>query len=195
METKDPLERLRAFYHKQLNEIADDVEEQYMKLPVDADGLPIRPGDRLVHSKDTIVAAFVADDYICTPYGIRVPSLACRLVKPDLVAEELAKFLTACGDDDPHHYDEQIAEFAERIRKVMELRSEPVSMRTFDSMETALSIAEKAVEIEELRRENYELCEENKELAHRRAELESALNKATGNWAKADALLRELQAD
>ena len=28
--------------------------------------------------------------------------------------------LSACGDDDPHYYDEQIAEFAERIRKAVE---------------------------------------------------------------------------
>ena len=54
------------------------------------------------------------------------------------------------------------------------LGSELMSMRTFDSMETALSIAEKEVEIEELRRENDELCKENEELVHRRAELESA---------------------
>ena len=54
------------------------------------------------------------------------------------------------------------------------LGNEPKSMRVFDSMETALAIAEKEVEIEELKRENAELCSENTELAHRRAELEAA---------------------
>lgn len=138
MEIKDPIARLReiavtlddaaasmsehgfSFPGIKAKSIADEIEDQYMKLPVDTDGVPIKPGDRLVHGPETIVAAFVADDYICTPYGIQVPSLACRLVKPDPVAEELAKFLSACGDDDPHYYDEQIAEFAERIRKAVE---------------------------------------------------------------------------
>lgn len=54
------------------------------------------------------------------------------------------------------------------------LSDEPKSMRVFDSMETALTIAEKEVEIEKLKRENAELCDENEELVHRRAELEAA---------------------
>ena len=77
---------------------------------------------------------------------------------------------------DYHGYEQAAIEAWENIKawnSRAELRSEPLSMRTFDSMETALSIAEKEVEIEELRRENYELCKENEELAHRRAELES----------------------
>lgn len=55
------------------------------------------------------------------------------------------------------------------------LGDEPKSMRVFDSMETALTIAEKEVEIEELKRENAELYDENEALTHRRAELEAAM--------------------
>ena len=97
-------------------------DECYMRLPVDADGVPIRPGDKLVHGKNTIVAAFVANDYICTPYGIRVPSLACRLVKPDTVEsllEEFArKFVNTCQLTSEESV--MITNYAERIRKAVQ---------------------------------------------------------------------------
>ena len=88
-----------------------------MKLPVDADGVPIRPGDKVMLGNFAPVITGVGGETVT----LGQPYLAsdCRHFKPDTVAEELAKFLSACGDDDPHYYDEEIAEFAERIRKVM----------------------------------------------------------------------------
>lgn len=69
-----------------------NVDAQYMKLPVDADGVLIRPGDRLAYGPETVVAAFVSDDYICTPNGTQVPSHTCRHVKPNTVERLLEEF-------------------------------------------------------------------------------------------------------
>ena len=88
----------------------------YMKLPVDADGVPIRPGEYVEYNGHVErVNAVGGSGFTSAPM---VASEMCRHAKTDTVAEELAKFLSACGDDDPHYYDEEIAEFAERIRKV-----------------------------------------------------------------------------
>lgn len=65
METKDPIEQIREYARKLddiaagdsergfsplgllFEAIANGIESQYMKLPVDADGVPIRPGDEM----------------------------------------------------------------------------------------------------------------------------------------------------
>lgn len=56
----DSIEKLRkqlamsmdTWFKRELVRIADEIEaelaERYMKLPVDADGVPIRPGDKLI---------------------------------------------------------------------------------------------------------------------------------------------------
>lgn len=52
---KDPIERMRSYISKNfchpycasMNEMLDEIEAQYMRLPLDADGVPIRPGDEV----------------------------------------------------------------------------------------------------------------------------------------------------
>lgn len=143
--TEDPIKKLRSYIFKRvnypqypcMNVMLDEIEAQYMRLPVDADGEVLRIGDEvwfLNGEPDT-------DSYIVRGYGMsighkvdvflnhadegwcpNVMTVPSTLVhrKPDPIANELALFLTACGDDDPHYYDEQIEEFAKRIRKVVE---------------------------------------------------------------------------
>lgn len=142
MEIKDPIARLREIAATlddaaasmsehgfsipgiKAKSIADEIEAQYMRLPVDADGVPIRPGDLMldyetprhvcgIGCSDIILGGYQQDGQQGMRYGI---AANYRHVKPDTVESELAQFLTACGDDDPHYYDEQIAEYAERIR-------------------------------------------------------------------------------
>ena len=73
METKDPIDQLREHARKvsdmaaefsdrgfsplgfQLEALANEIAAQYMKLPVDADGVPIRPGDRVEGYEQTDV--------------------------------------------------------------------------------------------------------------------------------------------
>ncbi len=147
METRDPIERLRKFrdgvdrsamgLHTfvfsagDIAEIVADLEAQYMKLPVDADGMPIKPGDEMQFGTDAPVRvdSIGTSRCYCGDFGWfgsnggfygRGTLCSCRHhVKTDAVEEELARFLTACGDDDPHYYDEQIAEFAERVREIV----------------------------------------------------------------------------
>ena len=150
MEIKDPIELLReclkyehaldllreklgielksGWHYACLDRLADEIEAAYMKLPVDADGLPIHIGDTLLKSTGAPKASYgevvgVSDDSVWFDAKDGWESNWSNLtrhVKPDAVAEELARFLSACGDDDPHYYDEQIAEFAERIRKAVD---------------------------------------------------------------------------
>lgn len=105
-----------------------DIEQTHMRLPVDADGVPIHVGDELetAHGSRGIVE-YVGECEVRVYRGgehFRISqdeyAYTCRHVKPHTVEDILALFLTAVGDDDPHHYDEQIAEYAERIRKAVE---------------------------------------------------------------------------
>lgn len=124
-----------AFFEAECNRLRQalaEIERTHMKLPVDAEGVPIRIGDVLEDAKFSRIS-LVVDGYtseLKDGEGPIHPTTSqgnyesewfrekeYRHVKPDTVESELAQFLTACGDDDPHYYDEQIAEFAERIRK------------------------------------------------------------------------------
>ena len=146
MDSNNPIEQLREHARKvsdmaaelsehgfspigfQLEAIANEIEAQYLKLPVDEDGVPIHIGDMLLKSTGAPQASYgevvgLSDDSVWFDAKDGWESNWSNLtrhVKPDAVAEELARFLSACGDDDPHYYDEQIAEFAERIRKAVE---------------------------------------------------------------------------
>lgn len=137
METRDPVQRLREELSRKplfserngykpldrepLLELLDEIETRYMRLPVGADGLPIRLGDLLldVTYNYELYATKMFLGLDGWTINARRPD-ELRHVKSDTVKSELAEFLSACGDDDPHYYDEQIAEFAERIRKAVE---------------------------------------------------------------------------
>lgn len=137
METRDPIRQLRQELSREplfserngykpldrepLLELLDEIETRYMRLPVGADGVPIRPGD-LVFDITYNYELYATKMFLGLDgwtINARRPD-ELRNVKFDTVKSELAKFLTACGDDDPHYYDEQIAEFAERIRKAVD---------------------------------------------------------------------------
>lgn len=108
-----------------LDEIEREIAERYMALPVDADGVPIRAGDKLEYASGGWT--FTADSLEIDRWGAhvrsngqsRVQCANCRHVKPRTIEDILASFLTAVGDDDPHYYDEQIAEYAGEIRELM----------------------------------------------------------------------------
>ena len=105
-----------------LNGIGRELDERYMELPVDADGVPIHAGDEVsIDPKSPTVyeVEAVGDGVVVLDGMFTRPADECRRVKPDPVKELLALFLTACGDDDPHHYDEQIGEYAAKLREVM----------------------------------------------------------------------------
>lgn len=106
------------------DELRAEIAERYMELPVDADGVPIHVGDELetAHGGKVIVE-YVGECEVRVyrdgeHYRIFQDEYAytCRHVKPRTIEDILTLFLTAVGDDDPHYYDEQIAEYADEIR-------------------------------------------------------------------------------
>lgn len=146
---KDPIEWLRKYgtgdscLQKDLCGIADEIEAQYLKLPVDVDGVPIRIGDEMEWTnslngeKERFVCAGYTTEYSTwTPDNITLMATndecaefycdQCRHVKHDTVEgllEELALqhewgyLVMACNKDE---MDEVIADYAERIRKAVQ---------------------------------------------------------------------------
>lgn len=98
-------------YNVGFNDIADRIEaelsERYMKLPVDADGVPIHVGDTLEHVPGGW--AFTADMLEIDRWGnharmngqSRIPCECCRHVKPRTIEDVLldAGVSRACVED------------------------------------------------------------------------------------------------
>lgn len=143
METKDPIEKLRDYaaeccpeyeqHDSHMMRLADEIEAAYMKLPVDADGVPIRPGDTLVRG-DYMPFKVLSIDY--NDDGVRVfnensfgiTPCEYRHAKPDRVKELLKELMGEtvewCHYSGPMSgtrvQSEIIADYAERIRKAVE---------------------------------------------------------------------------
>lgn len=138
MKTKEPIEDLRGWVCvtranglgplgtnlEELDGIADEIEAQYMRLPVDADGVSIRPGDevRIDPQSPTIyeVEAVNDDEVVLDGMFLR-PADECRHVKPETVESILGEAIqfgahAATGT----RLEGVIAEYAERIRKAVE---------------------------------------------------------------------------
>lgn len=91
MNSVDKLRDYASRYHRvtgqmtEMGRIADEIEaeiaERYMALPVDADGVPIRVGDKIEHRGHTgDVWLFGANEIMCTD-RVCYPIGECHLVK------------------------------------------------------------------------------------------------------------------
>lgn len=141
METRDPIQRLREELSRKplfserngykpldrepLLELLDEIETRYMRLPVDADGVPIRPGDEMQFGTDATVRvdSIGTSRCYCGDFGWfgsnggfygRGTLRSCRHVKPDTVESLLEKFA-----DMPERIDRiaAVSRYAEHIRK------------------------------------------------------------------------------
>lgn len=147
-ETRNPIERLREHgavtigtrsAYWSLSQLADEIEEQYMKLPLDADGVPIRPGDDITWDGLEVfcVEAVSPDDANLFSYRTHERTEAdnlrnCRHVKHDTVESLLKDMIMSLAAERviyvPGHDKERIGarmrelrdEYAERIRKEVE---------------------------------------------------------------------------
>lgn len=116
--------------------VFETIDSTYMKLPVDADGMPIRIGDTMervcAEMPGTFIVGLIGADGHCmddeTNFFL---ASECRHVKPDTVESLLMEFALAtdyAGDwNNPDDVDERrrqvdalAAEYAERIRKAVE---------------------------------------------------------------------------
>lgn len=120
-----------------LYKVADMVDAElgrtYIRLPLDADGVPIRPGDRMericAEEPYPFKAWFVSSttDFLSDEIDFYNAS-ECRHVKPDTVEdaikdmlEEMAneRFVYLSSSADKHRLREIVADCTERIRKAV----------------------------------------------------------------------------
>lgn len=138
MTSKTPIERLLIYADNHLYErggsntlwedvmdIADDIKAEYMKLPVDADGVPIRPGDLLVDTTSDyeLYATKMFLGLNGWAINARRPD-ELRHVKPDtvedIIMEAMQHAFSAPYKGGTLDMGDKVAEYAERIRKVVE---------------------------------------------------------------------------
>ena len=119
---KDPIEKLRNYAENRLMTFTldrlDEIEAQYMKLPVDADGLPVSIGDKRTRHKTNGKAYEVEElryDGETWWFESGEGCFSCDSashVKPDTVESLLAQSIEMIN--------ECLADYAERIRKAMD---------------------------------------------------------------------------
>lgn len=116
-----------------LDEIEAEIAERYMELPLDAGGVPIRIGDKMLCLSDGWT--FDADSIEIDKYGVyvrangksRIPTSNCAHHRPrtledvliDLVMKTTDINVRDLGDDIPDALDALIGEYADEIRKVV----------------------------------------------------------------------------
>jgi len=122
--------------HACLDKFADEIEAQYMRLPVDAEGVPIRPEDEVVHIGDPqrhsrVVVAVSEENFYCSN-NVLHPSRMFRHVKPDTVESLLEDMMRDIASehviyvpvDKQDGFGARLRDirdnYAERIRKAME---------------------------------------------------------------------------
>lgn len=116
-----------------LYKVLADMESTHMKLPVDADGAPIRLGDEvsMVGREDGVVASIEVNDrgfaYVgIRPHGWDVPTRCTpeeiEHVKPETVEGIVAEAMSlACEPEAPYSKNSTLVKtYVERIRKAVE---------------------------------------------------------------------------
>lgn len=116
-----------------LNEIADEIEAQYLKLPTDANGVSIKPGDKMMLTPSRIVEV-VAVDYSryfyvsCLADGSAVYEwrwaehyhhAETDTVK-EIIFEAMQHAFSAPHQGETLDMSDKVAEYAERIRRAVE---------------------------------------------------------------------------
>lgn len=135
---RDPIEQLRLLCWPEsrdyVNRLLDEIEAQYMKLPVDADGVPIRPGQTIYENDREIPGSCVCGvddkrvyiwDYSNDFLILGVYASSFTHEKPDAIKDLLEEYSDAIlqctcpdyvGDDKPGALRE---EYAKKIREVV----------------------------------------------------------------------------
>lgn len=109
------------------DEIADEIErevsERFMELPVDMDGVPIRPGDTVVVDGEEIVVSTVerrcwvdAQGYIYSPKG--TSHIKPRTIE-DVLREFAAEYHNAASSPNTFDSDGMIERCADELRGMM----------------------------------------------------------------------------
>ena len=109
-------------FDRELEALEREIAERYMELPVDADGVPIHPGNYvLLDGKGGEVWLVGCRDVMCSD-GMSYTASALNRVKPDPVKELLEEFAAAIKIRDGFNdaTNDVITEYAARIREAVE---------------------------------------------------------------------------
>lgn len=120
----DPDECMTCSVPRKVKAALEEIEAQYMRLPVDADGVPIRPGDELVYRGTELftcraVSEKSAHTWDAAALAIGHLGSKCRHVQPETVEgllEEFGAMFEAETDD----IMPLVRDYAERIRKAVD---------------------------------------------------------------------------
>lgn len=104
-----------------------DLEKTHMRLPVDADGVPIRPGDKLVYRGTEPFMCYAVSEKHAHTWDAAANAIGhlackCRHVQPETVEGILAEAMSfACEPEAPFSENSKyVKQYAERIRKAVE---------------------------------------------------------------------------
>ena len=122
----DSIEKLREFIDDQFVSgkgaysvgmaIADEIAERYMKLPVDADGVPIHIGDVMDVLKDGAIVRGVGENSFESSWCRYENAASYHHVKPRTIEDVLADFAwNECGI---RLSGEPVAKYADEIREL-----------------------------------------------------------------------------
>jgi len=103
------------------DEIEREIERDFMRLPVDSEGVPIRVGDKMEFSYGVDEVEGVHPERIFTLHEGKWLCLMAndkRHAKPDKLKELLSEFLTETACFFPSECGEEIGKYAERIREM-----------------------------------------------------------------------------
>lgn len=106
-----------------LDRLADEIESAYMRLPVDADGVPIRVGDEIEYpnGRRDVVRFITINDNLPTFNESGWVASKCRHVKPETIEGIIAEAMSlACEPEAPYSTNSTLVKnYAERIRKAV----------------------------------------------------------------------------
>ena len=135
MESIEKLREWAKYYHG-IADYADEIEREiadyYMKLPLDADGVPIHEGDEVIVTSwgERVYKVYaVSESRVVLPkadgtgFCGSVPKY-CRHVKPRTIEDVLHEFAEAVRHERiecAELSESSIADFADEIRKLMEV--------------------------------------------------------------------------
>lgn len=109
----------KSVVNEKADEIESELEKLYIKLPLDADGIPIRVGDKVVskYGEETRVAAVASRAFVTASDQICPRSPSAFHHKRD-VSDVLREFAIACEDagNAGDTVSRLISEYAERLQ-------------------------------------------------------------------------------
>ena len=122
LDVNNPWSDLKGDLLSLVDEIEEEIERDYMKLPVDADGVPIRVSDEVLNKNkptDIYKVTSIADNGYLRIYRdtARIHSSQCRLVKPRTLEDVLAEFAAEVEQD--NNTIETARKYANEIRELL----------------------------------------------------------------------------